>query len=373
MRDPGRPEGQLEVAHLRDPPGVPDRVEVVRELRGHLVRGLEVEVIGLELQPTGRVEVGGGPDAQQHVVGLVLGPADVVEVVGDDQRQVELRGETQQLLVEPPLLGQAVVLHLQEEPVLPEDLRVVARDRAGEVPVLDLQGPRDLAVEAGGQADQPVAVLREVLAVDPGLVVVAVDVGVGDQAAEVPVAGQVLGEQDQVEGLGVGLALLVGHRPAGDVGLDADDRLDALVRGRLVERDGAVEGAVVRDREAVEALLPRLVDELRDPPEAVKERELGVRVEVDEVVGGERQVGHQQLAVDRRPCGPARATRERGGGVSLPPPPAGDASGREGPPSRARSARPSGRTGRRSGGGHRSRRGSGPSRPRGRCRRCRRR
>ena len=68
----------------------------------------------------------------------------------------------------------------------------------------------------------------EVLAVDPGLVVVAVDVGVGDEAAEVLVAGPVLRQQDQVEGLGVGLALLVAHRPAGDVRLDADDRLDAL-------------------------------------------------------------------------------------------------------------------------------------------------
>ena len=118
--------------------------------RRHLGRGLEVEVVRLELQAAGRVEVGGGADAEQHVVGLVLGPANVVEVVGDDQREVQLGGETEQLLVEPPLLGQAVVLQLEEEPVFSEDLRVAARDRAREVPVLDLQGARDLAVEAGG-------------------------------------------------------------------------------------------------------------------------------------------------------------------------------------------------------------------------------
>ena len=85
----------------------------------------------------------------------------------------------------------------------------------------------DLAAEARRQADQALAVLREVLAVDARLVVVAVDVGVGDEPAQVPVAGHVRREQDQVEGLGVGLALLVAHRPPGDVGLDADDRLDA--------------------------------------------------------------------------------------------------------------------------------------------------
>ena len=90
-------------------------------------------------------------------------------------------------------------------------------------------------------------------------------------------------------GLGVGLALLVGHRPAGDVGLDADDRLDAL-RGRgLVEGDGAVQRAVVGQREAVEALRARLVDEVRDPAQPVEQAELGVGVEVDEVVGGERR------------------------------------------------------------------------------------
>ena len=101
--------------------------------------------------------------------------------------------------------------------------------RAGEVPVVDLERLGDLAAEAGRQPDEPLAVPGEVLAVDPRLVVVAVDVGVGDEPAEVPVADVVLREEDQVEGLGVGLALLLGHRPAGDVRLDADDRLDALV------------------------------------------------------------------------------------------------------------------------------------------------
>ena len=88
-----------------------------------------------------------------------------------------------------------------------------------------------------------------------------------------------------MEGLAVGLALLVGHRPAGDVGLDADDRLDALVLGGLVEGDRAVEGAVVRDGHRIHALGRRRVDQLRDPAEAVEQAEFGVDVEVGEVVG----------------------------------------------------------------------------------------
>ena len=128
----------------------------------------------------------------------------VVQVVGGHQRQAGLRRQAQQLLVEAALLRQAVVLELQEEVAGAEDVAVAAGDGA-RVPVLRLQRARDLAVEARGQADQALGVLRQVVAVDARLVVVAVQVRVGDDAAEVPVARPVLGQQDQVVGLGVGL------------------------------------------------------------------------------------------------------------------------------------------------------------------------
>ena len=135
--------------------------------------------------------------------------ADVVQVVGDDQRQADLGRQAQQLLVEPALLGQAVVLELEEEAVLAEDVaRTAPATLARRLPVVDLERPRDLAVEARRQADQALAVLGEVVAVDARLVVVAVEVRVGDEAAQVLVAGPVLGQQDQVVRLGVGLALL---------------------------------------------------------------------------------------------------------------------------------------------------------------------
>ena len=67
---------------------------------------------------------------------------DVVEVVRDDERQADLRGEPEELLVEAALLGQAVVLELEEEAVRAEDVAVLAGDGPGEVPVLDLEGAR---------------------------------------------------------------------------------------------------------------------------------------------------------------------------------------------------------------------------------------
>ena len=84
--------------------------------------------------------------------------------------------------------------------------------------------------------------------------------------------------------------------PPGDVRLHADDRLDPLGRRRLVEGDRAVEGAVVGDRERIEAQPLGRVDEVGDPAEAVEQAELGVDVEVGEVVRGE---GHGQWYPDR--------------------------------------------------------------------------
>ena len=169
-----------------------------------------------------------------------------------------------------------------------------------------------LATSPPRHADRPIealAVLREMVVVDARLVVVAVDMGVGDQAAQVLVAAVVLREEDQVVRLGVGLALLRGHRARRDVRLHADDRLDALVLRRLVERDGAVERAVVRDRHRIHARLGRRIDQLRDPAEAVEEAEFGVDVEMREVVRGDR---HREANGSR----PAARRRLRPGRVS---------------------------------------------------------
>ena len=294
------PSGQDEVGHLGDAAAVADGVALVREERRHLGRRLHVELVGLELEAARRVEVVAGPDAEQDVMGLGLVLADVVQVIGHDQGQPDLRRQAQELTVEPGLLGEAVVLELQEEAVLAEDLAVAAGDRAGQLPVVDLERLGDLAAQAGDQADQALAVAREVLEVDPRLVVVAVDVGVGDQPAQVLVAGVVLGQQDEVEGLAVGLALLGGHRARRDVRLDADDRLDALGLRGLVEGDRAVEGAVVGDGHRIHALLGRRVDQLGDPAEAVEEAELRVDVEVREVVRGEGRHGRSMVPARAR-------------------------------------------------------------------------
>ena len=91
--------------------------------------------------------------------------------------------------------------------------------------------------------------------------------------------------------LRVGLALAVGHRPPGDVRLDADDRLDPRGPAGLVEGDRAVQGAVVGQGQRVESVALGLFDQLGDAAQPVEQAELGVDVEMREIVRRDGQVG----------------------------------------------------------------------------------
>ena len=122
--------------------------------------------------------------------------------------------------------------------------------------------------------------LQELL-VHPRAVVEALEVGGGGELEEVAVAGLVLGEQGQVVGEAL-LRVLLEPRVGRDVPLHADDRLDPVLLGRLVELDGSVEGAMVRDRERFLAQGLRALQQRVDLRQAVEERVLRVRVEVGE-------------------------------------------------------------------------------------------
>jgi hypothetical protein len=145
-----------------------DGVEVVREERRHLGGGLQIELALLEPHPAGSVEVAAGADAQQDVVGFVLVAPDVVQVVGDDEIEPDFLAELDQLGVEGELLGDAVVLQLQEEALLAEDVAIHAGGLAGKLPVVDFERLGDLAAEAGRRSDQALGVLGQDFVVDAG-------------------------------------------------------------------------------------------------------------------------------------------------------------------------------------------------------------
>ena len=98
------------------------------------------------------------------------------------------------MLVQSLLFREAMILHLQIEALLAEDVAVAPRKCTRMLPVINLKGARDLTVQAAGESDQPLGILREVIKIDARLVVHAVKVRIGDETAEVAIADCVGGE-----------------------------------------------------------------------------------------------------------------------------------------------------------------------------------
>ncbi len=235
------------------------------EHRAHLLGGLQVELVGIELEAR-RVALDLLLlDAQQHVVGPRMVPLGVVDVVGGRQGHAGLGRQLGEHRVQALLLGDAVVLELEVEVARPEQVAVVADHLPGTVAVPRQEQARGLGGEAAGERGEPLGVLGQELLVGAGPVVEPLDAGVGDDLQEVPVAGLVPRDEREVPvRLVVVPALAVEPRGRRDVGLDPDDRLDPRVPGGLVEVQGAEHDAVVRDGDGGHAELGRLADHVTD-------------------------------------------------------------------------------------------------------------
>ena len=209
----------------------------------------------------------------------------VVRVVGGEQRRAHVARQPDELRVHLQLLGQAVVLQLDEERVAPEDRLEAVDVLPGELVVVLQDRLRDRAAEAAGGADEALVVLLEQLEVDPRLLEEAVEVRVRRHLDEVAVALRRLGQQREVVDV-----VLVAPRPvvpAGrdHVGLGADHRREVGLPRRAVEVEDAVHVPVVGDADGGLAVGRRRRDHLLDAGRTVEHRELGVQMEVHERLG----------------------------------------------------------------------------------------
>ena len=273
-------EVEIEVAALGDLDGAGGGARVVAEALFHLLGRLEVELVAAVLHALLVCEAALGLDAEQRVVRVGVLVAQVVDVVGGHGLEAGLLGEPRQLGQQLALLGQAGVLQL--------DVHVLGAEELGEASDLGqrrrvvavAQQHGRLAAHAPGERDEALVVAAQQLPVGARLVVVALDVGRGGELDQVPVAGLVARQQGEVRValLDAGAAVAVG----GHVELEADDGLDALLLGGVVELDRAAERAVVGERHGGHAQLFGALDQLLDTAGAVKERVLAVHVEVDE-------------------------------------------------------------------------------------------
>ena len=124
-------------------------------------------------------------------------------------------------------------------------------------------------------------VLLEKLAVDPGEVVEAFQVGRANQLHLVAIAFQILGEQGLVVGLFIGLIAIVAAL-GGYVDLAAYDRVDASLFAKAIEVDCAVQVAVVGDGQAGHPQFGGPGHELLKSAEAVEQAVLGMNMKVRE-------------------------------------------------------------------------------------------
>ena len=280
-------ERQLDVAALRDRDRVAQRLRQLREALGHLRLGRQIEVLAVQLEAVGLVHRGVGADAEQDFVADGVLGGGVMRVVGGDERQVELAGQVDELGDHGGELGVVVVLQLDVVAVA-EDFAVPAGGGQGVGVAGLVQRPVQLRRGAAGEGDEALAVGAQALPVDAGAVVEALQVRLRGQRHEVAPAGVVHRQQRQVIGVGAGGGVALGHLAGRDVGLHAQDGVDAGAPAGAVEVERAVQVAVVGDGQGFLPQPLRALHERVDLGKAVEQAELGVCVEMREHRPGER-------------------------------------------------------------------------------------
>ena len=111
-----------------------------------------------------------GLEAEEHLVGLGILPVQVVAVIGGHEGEPQLPCQFQEPPVRGRLLRQGVFLEF-EIVAVPERVRIPLRRGPGLLHPVPEAVRGNLSLEAGGEGDEPFAVLRQDLLVDAGLVV----------------------------------------------------------------------------------------------------------------------------------------------------------------------------------------------------------
>ena len=260
-------ELELHRAPLGNAGRIGHRLGVLGEEQGHLLLRLEIEFPGLKAHPGGVVHRLAHLDGHEGVLhGRVL-PGEVVGVVGDHQGDAGLPVEAEDALGRLPLGGDAVVLELQVVAPRPEDLLHLQGVGLGPLVVAPQEEPGHRPRQTGREGDEPLRVLPQQVHIHPRLDVKALQKGLGDQVAQIPVAHLVLAQEHQVASRRVQLVDLVKAGAGGHVDLAPDDGLDPRRLAGLVEVDHAVHHAVVGDGHRA---LPQVLHPLHQPPDAAR-------------------------------------------------------------------------------------------------------
>ena len=240
-------ELNLHVTAVRDGLGIVDSLRNIGEKLPHLLLALHIVLAALIAHAVRILHLLLRLNAEEDVVGFGVFGVRIVAVVRADDRNPGLRVNSKKPRNHGPVHGQAVVLQLQEIIIASKETVVLFGQFLRPFVVSLLKLPLHLAGQAGGQADQALVVLLQGLEIHPGLPVKALCKAGGHNFHQVPVAGIVLGQENQVVVSLVVDPLPIEAAARGDINLAADDRVDALFLRFLIEFDAAVHDPVVRD------------------------------------------------------------------------------------------------------------------------------
>ncbi len=264
----GQVAGEVEGAAFGDGDRVRDGSGIAREASGHGLGLFEKE---LRVGPSFAVRAiqrEAMAHSDEHVVQAVPGAHVVVRVVGGDDLEAQAFGEVRHGRDALCVAVNVVVLELDEELIGAEAVAVLGGDRFSSVAVAVVEELGDFALAAAREDDQPLAVFEEPLLASARLVLAGVLEGEAEDAAEITVAFDRLGEDGEVR-WGAGLAGLKRELTAGD-GLETE------VPRRAGVLHGAVEIVVVGDGERGIAKPARADDHLVGAAGAFAERPAGM-------------------------------------------------------------------------------------------------
>ena len=248
----------------------------------HFVGALHKELVAVEFEAVGLVDLGAGLNAEHYIVGVRVFTAQVVRVVGEHERNRELTLQPEEVGLDFLFFGQPLVLDFEVEVAFAEDVLVLAGCGSGFFVLASHERLAKLTAQAAGESNQPFRMLSQVILADAGVTVEAMQAGLTGEPDQVPITFFVFGQHQQV------IVFVVGSIGAMVLGLAhvefaAEDGLDAFLLGSVEEMDRAVDVAMVGHRHGLLAEFRHAIDELVDVAGAVEERVFSVQMEVGEL------------------------------------------------------------------------------------------
>ena len=158
-------------------------------------------------------------------------------------------------------------------------------------------GAAEFAADTTRQTNDSLVVLLENFLIDARLEVEAFERGGAGELDQVAKAGPVLGQQRQVIAGGLAAAgpSLVEAAAWCDVGLVADDRVDARSLRLAVELQGTVQVAVIGQRQGVHAVIDAPSDQLADVTGTVEQTVMAVTMQVGKWSRARLRVGFRRV------------------------------------------------------------------------------